>query len=162
MRRGVVHPMVRLEPAIYRLQLRVFYQQSHSGPLGVRVYQPLTLICASPQKKQQNYQQVERWIFNNRGAILNLIHRLLGPPLLIPWWSEVSFAKALLFVENEIFLIEMIILSFYLPIVHLWLDFGLPPRFPQGVWYHWGKMESFSATLAHDGLAECDQPGKNP
>ena len=26
----------------------------------------------------------------------------------------------------------------------------------------WGEIELFSATLAQDGLAECDQPGKNP
>ena len=60
-----------------------------------------------------------------------------------------------------------------------WLDFGLPPRtgcvvslsvhgwtsaffLAQVVWCHWGKIEPFSATLAQDGLAECDQPGKNP
>jgi len=41
------------------------------------------------------------------------------------------------------------------------LDFSLPPRSPQVVWGHWGEIELFSATLAKDGLAECDQPGKN-
>jgi len=43
-----------------------------------------------------------------------------------------------------------------------WLDFGLPPHCPQVVWCHWGEIEPFSATLAQDGLAECDQPEKNP
>jgi len=28
------------------------------------------------------------------------------------------------------------------------------------VWCHWGEIEPFSATLAQDGLAKCDQPGK--
>jgi len=41
------------------------------------------------------------------------------------------------------------------------LNFGLPPRCPQVVWCHWEEMEPFSAMLAQDGLAECDQPGKN-
>jgi len=30
------------------------------------------------------------------------------------------------------------------------------------MWYYWREIESFSATMAQDGLAECDQPGKNP
>ena len=47
-------------------------------------------------------------------------------------------------------------------IVCPWLDFGLPPRCPQVVWCHWVEIEPFSDTLAQDGLAECDQPGKNP
>jgi len=47
-------------------------------------------------------------------------------------------------------------------IVCPWLNFGLPPRCPQIVWCHWGEIEPFSATLAQDGLAEWDQPGKNP
>jgi len=34
---------------------------------------------------------------------------------------------------------------------------GLPPRCPQVVWCHWGEIEAFSAMLAQDGLAECDQ-----
>ena len=42
------------------------------------------------------------------------------------------------------------------------LNFGLPPRCPQVVWCLWGEIEPFSATLAQDGLAECDQPEKNP
>ena len=42
-----------------------------------------------------------------------------------------------------------------------WLDFSLPPRCPQAVWCLWGG-EPFSALLAQDRLAECDQPGKNP
>jgi len=41
-----------------------------------------------------------------------------------------------------------------------WLDVGLPPRCPQVVWCHWGEIEPISATLAQDGLAECDKPGK--
>ena len=47
-------------------------------------------------------------------------------------------------------------------IVCPWLNFGLPPRCPQVVWCLWGEIEPFSATLAQDGLAECDQPGKIP
>jgi len=47
-------------------------------------------------------------------------------------------------------------------IVCPWLDFGLPPRCLQVVWRHWAEIEPFSATLAQDGLAECDQSGKNP
>ena len=43
-----------------------------------------------------------------------------------------------------------------------WLNFGLPPRCPQVVWCIWGEIEPFSATLAQDGLAECDQLRKNP
>ena len=39
---------------------------------------------------------------------------------------------------------------------------GLPPRCPQVVWCLWGEIEPFSATLAQDGLAECDQSGKIP
>jgi len=42
-----------------------------------------------------------------------------------------------------------------------WLDFGFPPRCPQVVWCHLGEIDTFSTTLAQDGLAECDQPGKN-
>jgi len=42
-----------------------------------------------------------------------------------------------------------------------WLDFGLPPHCPQVIWCPWGEMEPFSATLAQDGLVECDQSGKN-
>jgi len=41
-----------------------------------------------------------------------------------------------------------------------WLDFGLPPQYPQAVWRHWREIEPFSAML--DGLAECDQPGNTP
>jgi len=47
-------------------------------------------------------------------------------------------------------------------IFYRWLDFGLSPRCPQVVWCHWGEIELFLATLAQDGLAECDQPMKNP
>jgi len=43
-----------------------------------------------------------------------------------------------------------------------WLNFGLPPRCPQVVWCLWGEIEPFSATLAQDGLADCDQSGTNP
>jgi len=50
---------------------------------------------------------------------------------------------------------------FRLTIIYPWLDFGLPPRCPQVVWCHWGEIQPFSATLAQDGLAECDQTGKN-
>ena len=42
------------------------------------------------------------------------------------------------------------------------LNFGLPPGCPQVVWCHWREIEPFSATLAQDGLAECDQSEKNP
>ena len=38
----------------------------------------------------------------------------------------------------------------------IWLDFSLPSRCPQVVWLRWGEIEPFSATLAQDGLAECD------
>jgi len=46
-------------------------------------------------------------------------------------------------------------------IVGPWLNFGPPPRCPQVVRCLWGEIEPFSATLAQDGLAECDQPGKS-
>ena len=55
-----------------------------------------------------------------------------------------------------------IVFLFFSAIIYPWLDFGLPPHCPQVVWCHWGEIEPFSATLAQDGLAECDQPGKNP
>jgi len=54
------------------------------------------------------------------------------------------------------------IFFFLSAIVCPWLNVGLPPRCPQVVRCHWGKIEPFSVTLAQDGLAECDQPGKNP
>ena len=47
-------------------------------------------------------------------------------------------------------------------IVCPWLDFGLPPQCSQVVWCHLGGIGPFSAALAQDRLAECDQPGKNP
>jgi len=47
-------------------------------------------------------------------------------------------------------------------IVCPWLDFGIPPRCPICVALLGGGIEPFSATLAEDGLAECDQPGKDP
>ena len=47
-------------------------------------------------------------------------------------------------------------------IVCPWLNCGLPPCCPQVVWCHCGEIGPFSATLAQDGLAECDRPGKNP
>ena len=47
-------------------------------------------------------------------------------------------------------------------ILYPWLDIGLPPCCPQAVWSHWGEIERFFTTLAQDGLAEYDQPGKNP
>jgi len=47
-------------------------------------------------------------------------------------------------------------------IVYSWLDFGLPPHCPQVVWCRSGEIEPFSTTLVHDGLAECDQAGRNP
>jgi len=53
-------------------------------------------------------------------------------------------------------------LFFKSAIVCLLSDFGLPPRCPQVVWCYWGEIGPFSATLAQDGLAECDQPGKIP
>jgi len=43
-----------------------------------------------------------------------------------------------------------------------WLEFILPPRYPQVVWCHWVKIWPFSATLAQNGFAECDQPRKIP
>jgi len=52
--------------------------------------------------------------------------------------------------------------SFISAIICPWLNFILPPRCPQAVRRHWGEIEPFSATLAQDGLAECDQSGKNP
>jgi len=39
---------------------------------------------------------------------------------------------------------------------------GPSPHCSQVVWCHCGEIEPFSATLAQDELAECDQPGKNP
>jgi len=54
------------------------------------------------------------------------------------------------------------LVSLILVIIYPWLDFGLPPHCPQVAWCHWGEIEPFSATLAQDWLAECDQPGKNP
>ena len=56
---------------------------------------------------------------------------------------------------------NLITKKFFISIVCPWLNFGLPPRCPQVVWCHWREIEPFSATLAQDGLAECDQPGKN-
>jgi len=53
-------------------------------------------------------------------------------------------------------------LFFLSAIVCPWLNFGLPSRCPQIVWCHWGEIEPFSATLAQDELAGCDQPGKDP
>jgi len=41
-------------------------------------------------------------------------------------------------------------------------DFLLAPACPIEKVTHRGEIEPFSATLAQDGLAECDQPGKNP
>ena len=41
-------------------------------------------------------------------------------------------------------------------------SFGLPPHCPPVLWCHWGEIEPFSATVAQNGLAECDQPGKDP
>ena len=41
-------------------------------------------------------------------------------------------------------------------------DFLLAPACPIEKVTHWGEIEPLSATLAQDGLAECDQPGKNP
>ena len=38
-------------------------------------------------------------------------------------------------------------------IICQWLDSGLPPRFPQVLWRHWGKIEPFPATLAESRLA---------
>ena len=38
------------------------------------------------------------------------------------------------------------------PNVCPWLDFGLPPRFPQVVWCHWREIGPFSAVQAQDGL----------
>ena len=52
-------------------------------------------------------------------------------------------------------------ICFFIAIVCPWLDFHFPPRCPQVVWHHWGEIEPFSATLALDRMAECDQPGKN-
>jgi len=54
------------------------------------------------------------------------------------------------------FVISAIVLS-----VYSWTSpflFG----WPMVVWFYWGEIEPFSAALAQDGLAECDQPGKNP
>lgn len=45
-------------------------------------------------------------------------------------------------------------------VVCLWLNVGLPPRFPWVVKYHWPEIESFSVTLTHDGLEDCDRPAK--
>jgi len=45
-------------------------------------------------------------------------------------------------------------------IVSLQLNFGLSPWCPQVVWCHWREIELFAATLAQDGLAECDKSGK--
>ena len=42
-------------------------------------------------------------------------------------------------------------------------DYSFPViAFPQVVWCHWEEVEPFFATLAQDGLTECDQLGKNP
>ena len=54
------------------------------------------------------------------------------------------------------------IIFFLSAIIYLWLNIGIPPRCPQVVWCHWGEIAPFSAMLAQDGLAECDQPGKIP
>ena len=51
--------------------------------------------------------------------------------------------------------------AFISAIVYPWLHFGLLPRCPQVVWYHWREVEPFSATLAQDGFTECDRPEKN-
>jgi len=59
-------------------------------------------------------------------------------------------------------LLLLLLFIFYLSRCRSCLDFSLPSRCPQVVWCHWGEIEPFSATLAQDGLAECDRPGKNP
>ena len=69
----------------------------------------------------------------------------------------------LLTYKREIKGLELSSPIFYLGhILCPWLDFGLPPQFPQVLWCYWGEIEPLSATLTQDGLAECDQPGKNP
>ena len=65
-----------------------------------------------------------------------------------------TFLKVNLYAMYNIFYLS----AFVCP----WLDFGLPPRRPQVVWCHWGEIEPFSASLAQDGLVECDRPGKSP
>jgi len=42
------------------------------------------------------------------------------------------------------------------------LNVGLPPRYPQAVWCHWGEIEPFSATPAQARSAEWDQLRKIP
>ena len=64
--------------------------------------------------------------------------------------------------KNLIRQLHWVMVFFFLSaIVCPWLNFGLPPRCPQAVWCLWEKIEPFSATLAQDGLAECDQPAKS-
>ena len=46
-------------------------------------------------------------------------------------------------------------------IIYLWLDFGLPPHCPQVLLSLMGDWAIF-CHAGSGGLAECDQPGKNP
>jgi len=71
-------------------------------------------------------------------------------------------ADGVLVKKKNLILVRSLDGFFLSDIFCLWLDFGLPPHCPQVVWCHWGEIEPFSATLAQDGLVECDQPGKNP
>jgi len=41
------------------------------------------------------------------------------------------------------------------------LEFSLPPRCPQGMWYYWGDRAIF-CHIGPGGLAECDKPEKIP
>jgi len=52
-------------------------------------------------------------------------------------------------------------LVFFSVIVCPCLHFGLPPRCPQAMWCHLGKIEPFSATPAQVGLVGYDQWGKH-
>ena len=68
-----------------------------------------------------------------------------------------------LFGITEPFSLRVLPTLFFLSaIIYPWLNLGLPSHCPKVVWCQWEEIEPFSATLAQDGLAEYDQPGKNP
>jgi len=49
----------------------------------------------------------------------------------------------------------------FFAIIYLWLDMSISAWCPQVVSWHWGENEPFSALLALDRFAECDQQRKS-
>ena len=167
---------MRLEPVTKRLQIRAF-SLSYSGPQ----------LAQWPSGRVRNGSSWTvdwfncYWCTDTSGQVLVIKLKLFSLSCLLSlsfcWVFGPSYSKPLFVYSSAVIFFpclhdratvrsgaEIGLLSLRLSVSQgaSLGDFLLASACPIEKVTHWGEIEPFSATLAQDGLAECNQPGKNP